>query len=143
MAYCSQTEVEIAAGGEAKLVELTAQDGGAAVDAEVLAAAIERADALLDEYLAKQYIVPLETVPDGIKWRSAELAVLFLREARGSLSDDQVKQREAHQAWLDSLAKGTTVAGATPQPTKSTMRVDGQKKPTLRAVNRDKLKGAW
>jgi phage gp36-like protein len=58
VAYSVQADVERRVGGLAKLVQLTAAPGGAAVDANVLAAAIAEADALIDSYAHKRHKTP-------------------------------------------------------------------------------------
>jgi phage gp36-like protein len=144
VAYCTETDVQIAAGGPAKLLELVDQDGNGTADDGVLDAAIEAAQAEMDPYLEKQVKVPLsDPIPSDVKWRCAKLAVLFLREARGSVSDEHIKEREQHVAWLDGVASGKIALAVDPQPTKSTMRLDAAKKPTLRVRTREKLKGSW
>lgn len=141
--YCTSVELAFVAGGAEKLVDLTDRDKDGAADADVIEAAIERAGKKIDEYAAKQYLVPMDPVDDGIKWRCAEIAVFLLRQDLGSDAEGQVKAWEGHQKWLEDLAAGNVVVASTPQPTKSTMRIDAAKKPTLRTVTRDKLKGAW
>lgn len=144
MAYCAASDVQIAAGGAAKLIELADHDADGNVDDDVVEAAIESAQADMDGYLEKQVAVPMtDPVPNDVKWRCAKLAVLFLREGRGSLSPEHEKERDGHIKWLEGVRDGKIALAVDPQPAKSTMRLDAAKKPTLRAVNREKLKGAW
>lgn len=106
MAYSTSDDVKIAAGGEKNLVEMADQDGDGYVDADVVARAISTADGEIDERLAKQYTVPLASVPDGIRNRSAELAVFHLKRwrNRGQMTPDDLEWKKLFFADLDGYA---------------------------------------
>jgi phage gp36-like protein len=143
MAYCSEADVQFQAGGPAKLLELLDQDGNGVADAGVLDMAIEAAESEMDPYLVKQVAVPMASPTKDVKWRCAKLAVFALRGPKGTLGPEYETERKAIMDWLEGVASGKIALASDPQPPKSKLRVDAAKKPTLRSVTRDKLKGAW
>jgi phage gp36-like protein len=123
MAYCSQADVEIAAGGARALVELCDLDGARSgtVNATVLAAAIADADALIDSYVAKQRAVPLNPVPAVVRRVSAEETVHALRCRRQIVGEYEDQRHENNVRWLEGVAKGMITLGVDPQPAKSAL----------------------
>src|SRR5690349_8827138 len=97
----------------------------------------------MDIYLGKQFAVPIAVVPDALKWLAADFAKLYLRNPRGSLGEDDQKELTQLLAELAEIAKGMLSPGSDPPPAKASTRIDAATKPTLREVNREKLKGAW
>lgn len=120
MAYCAQTDVEFAAGGYDRLVELTDLDAAGDVNTDVLAAAIADADAWINGYLQRRHAVPLASVPALVKAASAQETVYRLKVARRSATTEDKEQHEERLAWLRDVAKGLASVGVDPQPTKST-----------------------
>lgn len=152
MAYSTQTDVEQAAGGAIRLLQLVDWDNNNAIDAARLAAAIAKADSLIDSYAVKHYKVPFATVPPIITTHSADLAMLYLVRSRGPLSDveqdlwDSIAGTdEKKPGWLLLLAKGIVTLGVDPAPPASEMVVDQVETamPTDRDVSREKLAGWW
>jgi phage gp36-like protein len=144
MAYCTQSDVQIAAGGEKNLRALADQDGDGFADDAVITAAISRADSLINVHLAKQVKVPIaaEYVTDEVKNRSAELAVYFMRKQNGTLSEEMVKDHELVLKELGNLATGVLALDADPAPPKHSSRVDQVgARPSSKAVSRRKLDG--
>lgn len=83
MTYATEADLE-AAFGAAELDQLLAPHGVAG--ATVLAAALARADSLIDSYLAGRYLVPLTPVPAVVLGMAVDLARYFLY-------DDAVPER--------------------------------------------------
>ena len=130
MAYSTSDDVKIAAGGEKNLAELADHDGDGYADAAVVARAISTADGEIDERLAKQYTVPLSSVPDGIRNRSAELAVFHLKRwrNRGQMTPEDLEWKKV---FFEELGGFAAYALALPSTTEAATeaapaRVDAQ-----------------
>lgn len=127
------------------LLALSDYDGDGASDAAVVAAAIASADALIDSYLNKRFLVPLAApVPPAIVSLSARLAVHHMRQQRQTLIQGDIDQHELDVEWLEGVRDGKNVVGVDPLPTKSSLQVDeaGARVSTA-TVSREKLKGFW
>jgi phage gp36-like protein len=118
VAFCAQADVERAAGGAAHLVELTDLAGTGAVNAEVLADAIARADADILLYVNLQADIPTVSVPESIRSLSAQGAVYELRKARGALGTVDATAREEWLTKLRDLGSGRARISE-PMPTAS------------------------
>jgi phage gp36-like protein len=145
MAYCEQSDVEVAAGGPDDLIELTDQDRNGAVDAHVVDKCIARGDALINTYANKLFLVPfVAPVPDEIRELSAELAVYYLRKQRRSLTDEDRKDFESNVRWLEALSKGEVTIGTAVLPTKSSLVRDKTlSTASTNDARRDAKKGFW
>lgn len=74
MAYIDQAYM-ILAFGESQLIDLTDRDGSAgAIVSAVLGLAIDQAEATVNSYVAKQYDLPLDPVPEALRTWSADIA---------------------------------------------------------------------
>jgi phage gp36-like protein len=145
VAYSVQADVERRVGGLAKLVQLTAAPGGAAVDANVLAAAIAEADALIDSYAHKRHKTPFAApVPATITMRSARIAARTLRQWKQMPLPADHEEETVDIKWLEDLSKGLVDPGIEPAPTKSELVTDTVgERDTTKSVSREKLKGLW
>lgn len=153
MAYCTQADMQNAAGGAKRFLQLTDWDNNNAIDAQVITDAIAEADSRIDEAAAKLYTVPFNPVPEPIKRRSAEIALLItirrrlgFDESHQKWWDELTSSKKGEEGWLLLLANGVVTPGTDPMPVKhSTMAVDSvdTKLPTDRDVSRDKLGGFW
>lgn len=107
MAYTTQTDVEKAAGGAPGLVELADYDDDGVVDAEVLEAAQEEADAWVDTLLRRQFgaDLPFDPVPKRIKHIAAAETVYVLqtRPGRQSATAADHEKHEARAAELEAM----------------------------------------
>jgi len=100
MPYSSLADVEQAAGGAARMLQLADWGNNAAVDQDVVARAIVSADALIDTFASKLYHVPFNPVPPIIKDFSAELAMLTIARGPHGLSEPR-KRRGTEIAGTD------------------------------------------
>ena len=112
MTYATQTDLEDAFGAD-ELTQLLTPHGFA--DTAVLAAALARADGLINSYLAGRYLVPLTPVPAVVLGMAVDLTRYFLY-------DDAVPERvrvayEDAIAWLKDVARGTVTLGLPPETT--------------------------
>lgn len=142
MAYTTQAAIESAI-GVGDLEALSTVDGG--TPADVVAAAIAEADAIIDSYAHKRHAVPFETVPATIAALSARMAVRILRRDRRMVLTQDAIDETTDRKWLENLAKGLVTVGVEPSPAASELVVDkaGERSPTLKAVSRERLKGFW
>ena len=110
MTYATQTDLEDAF-GVAEILQLTDRDQDGIVDGAVLAAALARADAVIDSFLGGRYTVPITPTPTVILGVAADLARYYLY-------DDAVPEqvRAAYDdalRWLQQAARGEVqVVGA-------------------------------
>lgn len=95
MAYCDQDDI-LKLIPEQDLAELTTESGETPDD-EVVADCIAAADGEIDSYLGVKYSVPLATVPDRVKWLSADMAIYHLYSRRG------VAPEVRRQKYLDAV----------------------------------------
>lgn len=117
MPYCTQSDVEESAGGAARLRQLADWDSNGAVDA--LANPIAKAEAWINSYVERQRAVPLDPVPEIIRWTCADEVVYRLKKARGPISDDEHRAHEERERWLEGIAEGKISLGVTPAPSAS------------------------
>ena len=120
MAYCTVTDVELAAGGSERLVELADVEDDGALNFTALAAAIASSDAWIDSYLQRRHAVPLASVPERVKRFSAQETIYVLKQARNAVTDEDKEQHDERREWLVDVSKGVASVGVDPAPTKST-----------------------
>ncbi len=145
MAYCAESDVQMAAGGSTRLRQLSDWENEGDVDSDVVASMISSADAWINEYLQKRHEVALEEpIPDGIRDVSAEHAVFLMKERRDMVTEKDMQMFEHRMKRLDDIAKGVRTVGVNPLPAKSQLVVDNQSdRPTDKEVSRSTTKGFW
>lgn len=144
MAYSLQADVEIAVGGNAKLVQLCDFDLDGLADAGVVTAAIAEADALIDSYASKRFAVPFATASTAIKALSARLAARILRRNRTLALPQDADDELADRKWLEALAKGDVLPGIEPLPAKGSIVTDkAEPRDSTKNVSRERTKGFW
>jgi phage gp36-like protein len=141
MPYASQIEIQHAAGGADRLIQLADWDADGVIDAAVIAAAQEQADAFLDSYLRLRYATPVANPSATLRGYAAEHAVYWMRQARGMTGPDEQTQLENRQRQLEAMRDGK-LRPDEPLPAKSTA-VRASFRARSGDVSRDKLKGAW
>ena len=143
MAYCTQADVQDAAGGSERLKEISDLENSGSIDSAVVTKAIAVADELIDSYAQRRHAVPFSPVPVRIRELSVNEAVYWLKKRRQRvLSDDEREDHSERIIWLENLAKGLVSPGVDPIPAKSTS-VAGQiiDRSTDEDISRDALKG--
>ncbi len=96
--------------GESELIQLTDRDAGQVINDQVLNRAINAASAEINVWLAGRYVLPLQTVPDGLKTIAVDLARYHLYS--DIQQDHPAAIRYGHQIrLLQSIAKGTASLG--------------------------------
>lgn len=143
MAYSTIADVQQAAGGAKRLLQLSDFDGKNAVDNAIVERAIARADALINVYVHKRYGVDLEApVPQVVVDLSAEEAVFALKKDRGMLTAEDIELHKERLERLEAIARGQITLGVSPQPAKSELVVDKAIAPTSDIpIRREAFKG--
>lgn len=147
VAYCTQQDVEFAAGGRANLNDLcdlarSTTDPLPAEALQAIAQAIADADALINSYLGKVRAVPLSQVPPVVRRVAAEEAVFVLRSRRQFGAEDLAKH-EANVRWLEQVARGLVTLGVDPQPAASALVMPTVVERTDRESTAARLRGLW
>lgn len=144
--YATQSDLEPAAGGAAKLVQLSDHDGDGAVDSAVIAKAINDSSRWIDSYLARRYAVPLEEPSDIITRITAEEAVYILKDQRDAVDDRAQARHDQNIEWLDGVSTGRINPGVDPGPPKSAAVAAvaaSRDSNDPAAVTRNSLRGLW
>ncbi len=142
--YSTIADVQIAAGGESSLRELSDVDNRNAVNRAAVESAIVEGDAIIDSAIHVRLAVPLQApIPQVIRTLSAAIAVFILKtRRRGLVSELDIQLQESRLKQLESLATGRTSFGVSPAPTKSELlRSETTDRPSDKAVSRANLKG--
>lgn len=141
MPYATQAQLELAAGGAARLTSLTDWNQDGSGDAAVIAEALAVADGLIDGYARSRYATPIANPSDTLRRVAAQEAVYWLRSSRGMASDADRADHEERLEWMRDLATGK-VRPDEPLPASSTaVKSAWVSADSDRAVTRDNLKG--
>lgn len=142
MAYASQTDLEDACGGAARLVQFTDWNNDRVADADRITSALDKAAGEMDSYIVKQRAVPLANPTPKVKEVNAVIALYALARARGMVNEQLRTDYEDALKWLDGVSKGTIMLDVDPQPTAASSRIDAySSRPSTKDVSRAKLKG--
>lgn len=141
MPYASQTKIELAAGGAARLVELSDWDGDADVDADVVEESQAAADGWIDSYLRMRFATPIPTPSSTLVRLAADEAVYWMREKRGMLSQQDIEARKGRETWLRDCSKGLVRPDEPLPPPSSAIATTWVDDTTERDVSRETLKG--
>jgi phage gp36-like protein len=140
MPYASTTQIQIAAGGAVKYVEIFDHDNDGVADATLIAQFQLQVDSWIDSYAGKRYAVPMVAPTQNLVEVAAEEIVY---RAKGNMvSELEQKQHEERIAWLEGVAKGLVVPCDPPPAKASTVRSAWVSNDT-NDISREKLKGAW
>ena len=107
MAYCTQSDL-LSLIPVKELAELTT-DSGDTPDSQVVAEAIDRADAEIDAYLGSRYTLPLNPVPDQVKGLSMDMALYHLYSRRSLAPPVRRQKYEAALNLLQLIAAGEAI----------------------------------
>ncbi len=126
-----------------RLVELTDTTNNPPTTADTVKTdrAIQDADALIDSYVSKRYMVPLIPTPLMAREASATVAIYYLHVFRGLDPDLWRRRFEDTVSWLGQVAAGAVnLEGVTAEPSPSTGSV-ADFSADDRAFSRETLKG--
>jgi phage gp36-like protein len=107
MGYCTQSDL-LSLIPVKELAELTT-DSGDTPDSQVVAEAIDRADAEIDAYLGSRYTLPLNPVPDQVKGLSMDMALYHLYSRRSLAPPVRRQKYEAALSLLQLIAAGEAI----------------------------------
>ncbi len=111
MPYCTQSDI-LRKLDEARLVQLTDDEGLGQVNAGRVEQAIADADALIDGYVGSRHAVPLSPVPAIIKTYSVAIAVYFLYGRRDRVPESRAQDYQDAVRFLELVAAGKVSLGA-------------------------------
>lgn len=124
---------------EDALIQLTDDNGLGVIDQEKIDRAIAQADAEINAYCGRRYVIPFTTVPEIVRKMSIDIAIyhLYARrdvmpEIRGDRYKDAVKQ-------LTDISRGFITLGVDPVPEPSGIRI--HIKSSDKIFGRDNMKG--
>lgn len=119
-AYVTKAEVERAAGGSQRLIELTDVENSGLLNEERVDDVIEEASGWVDSFARIRFSVPFASPSTYLRRLvAAEAVYLLKRDRRGMVSDDERIQHEERLGWLRDLAAGKATPGEDPSPTKA------------------------
>jgi phage gp36-like protein len=143
VAYAAKTDLELAAGGAVRLLQLADYSGTGVVNADVVASAIAEAESIVNKSIQLRYNVPLlEPVPGAVRALVAREAVWLMKLARDMTTEADLVAHEERRKMLEDIGAGRMSLGVYPSPLKSSAVVDrtsGQDETA--AVSRESLKG--
>lgn len=142
MAYATTTQIQIAAGGADRYVQLFDWDADGVADAAVLTQIGAEVDAWIDSYAGRRFAVPIASPTQALTLAAAEEVVYRALVKRGMAGPDQVQLHEQRRAWLKDLAEGRVVP-SDPQPAKATSVRSTWVERDSDDVSREGLKGLW
>lgn len=119
MAYSTQTDVQHAAGGAERLLQLSDWDRDGLSDAAAIAQKIAEADAWINSYVGQKRSVPVASPPDILRLCSAREAVFLMKVDRGMATDDDRVGHSERERWLEGVAAGKISLGVEPAPAPS------------------------
>lgn len=137
-AYTTQDELLVRFGPD-ELLANADRDADGTVDADVVAGAIEAAQATIDSYIGTRYAVPLETVPEAVRKVAQDLAryELYTVEPLKIVSD----RHAAAIAWLKDVSAGRARIDGIEPPAASPSAFQVRFEPGPDTLSRKKLMG--
>lgn len=143
MPYAVTADLEMAAGGPDRLIQLADWNEDGTADTDVIDSAIAAADSFIDSFGSVVGQTPLDTTTAPIiKSMAANEAIYQIRERRGLISDRDIEARKERVEYLTLWRKGTVrpqgsepMEKATPNKSVYTANVSDN--------SRDGSKGFW
>lgn len=140
--YATDADVQLAAGGVERLLQIADHDNDAEIDPGLVDDALAEAEALINSYVRKVRETPVTPVPEILKRMAANIAVYVLKMRRCMLTEGDAMLQDQRVAWLEGLASGKIVLGVNPSPAPSALNcANASERPTSKAVSRENLKG--
>jgi phage gp36-like protein len=144
VAYCTQANIQHAAGGSNELIELTDRERTGRLDTVVLADAQAAAESWIDSYVQRRFQTTLATPPACIITMAADETIYVLRCWRGMASEDDRARHENREQWLRSLVKGEVSPGTDPPPAaSSSVCAEAFERSDDEDICHESLKGFW
>ena len=141
-AYATIADVQTAAGGEARLRQLSDVDQRGTVNVAVVQAALDRAEDVARTQVGFRYGDGGAPTPRALVGLVAAEAVFLLKVDRGMSTDVDMELHKERVDMLRDIAAGRATLG--PADVRSPLVVDeSSPRGTDKAVGRDNLKGYW
>jgi phage gp36-like protein len=140
MAYCTENDL-LTMIPQKELAELTA-DSGDMPDTQVVAEAIDRADAEIDAYLGTRYTLPLTPVPDQVKGLSMDITLYHIYSRRSVAPPVRRQKYEAALSLLKQIAAGEAVVEGASELLTETTQVESEFASANRVFSRN-TQGNW
>lgn len=112
MAYATLTDI-LDQLDEARLIELTDDEGSGAVDTAKVTKAIGDADELIDGYVGSRYAVALDPVPPLVRQLSVALSIYSLYARRDMVPEIRIEQFKWALRTLELISVGKVSLGST------------------------------
>lgn len=109
MAYCTQLDVQLAAGGLDRLIQLSDQTNAGAVGEDVVAAAIAEASTWMNGYLRRIYAAvpfPDGQVPPFVAAMCSKETVFILKQWRQTVTEQDVLLHQEREKELQRADAG-------------------------------------
>lgn len=142
MAYATTAQIQIAAGGADRYVQLFDWDADGVADAAVLTQIGAEVDAWIDSYAGRRFAVPIASPTQALTLAAAEEVVYRALVKRGMAGADQVQLHEQRRAWLKDLAEGRVVP-SDPPPAKASTSTTAWVDRADDDTSREGWKGFW
>lgn len=143
MPYATTSQIQIAAGGAPRFVELFDWDGDTIADAAVVAQIVAEVDAWIDSYAGRRFAVPIATPTQALTLVAAEEVVYRGLAKRGMAGPEHHQAHDARRAWLVDLAAGRIVPSEPEPAAASSIVTAWVERDSEDVVSREALKGAW
>jgi phage gp36-like protein len=140
MAYCTESDL-LTLIPQQELAELTA-DSGDTPDSQVVAEAINLADAEIDSYLGSRYALPLTPVPDQVKGLSMDMTLYHLYSRRSVAPSVRQQKYETALSFLKQVAAGEAVVEGASELLTETEQVQSEFSSATRVFSRT-TQGNW
>jgi hypothetical protein len=119
VAYCSQDDVQRAAGTQLRLAQICNPTSEIpSIDAVAVAAAIDEATAWMGQWVAG--MVTAASPPEACRWMCARETLYLLQWNHGNAGDRDVIAHQERQAQLIRIQAAGAWPGDTPPPPRST-----------------------
>ncbi len=145
MAYCTEQNVQDAAGGAERLRQLSDWDSTNAIDSTKIAEKIDEAERLIDSYARVNHTVPFVDgdVPAQIVRICARIAVFLLAEARNQ-EEPYLDRHERDIRWLEDLSRGRVrIALPSTDPSKKRGSSGGETAASTGDYDSPNYEGLW
>jgi len=111
LAYCTIDEISNQV-EEARLVQLTDDEGTGAVAEDRITQAVADADNEIDGYLGLRMELPLASVPDSLRRISTDIAVYNLYSRRDRIPEHRAERYRNAVRFLEGVAAGKISLGS-------------------------------
>lgn len=143
MGYATQAQLDFAAGGAGRFLQLTDWNDDGSVDADVVATATALAEGWIHSFLRQRYATPIANPSTDLQLLAAREFIYQIKASRGTvaITKEDLDDREARKLELEDYRDGKRRPDE-PLPAKSTavksaiVALGGD-------VNRENLKGQW